>query len=504
MPNALAYAALYLWPVVVYVLFRTLRQDLAIATAIIGGYLLLPTQVGIDLPAVPALTKEAVPILAVGLMLLFGVRPSSAGQEPAATAAKGRARGAVWSGTLVAVMVFISPLVTTLTNTDPILDGIVVLPAMRLYDAGAIIATSLVLVLPYLIARRFFVTTESHVALLKVLVIGMLVYCLPILFELRMSPQLNIMFYGFFPHDFAQHIRPGGFRPLVFLSHGLWLAIILAMAVLAALALWRQRNRDGMRSGQWAFAALALLIVLAISNNLGALAIAVLLLPVALFLGVRSQLLIAGIVAGTVLLYPMVRVSQIIPLDRIVAAAAWISPDRAQSLQFRLDNEDALAEHASERPLAGWGTWGRNLLHDPFTGRETSVTDGAWIITIGSFGWLGYIAQFGLLGLPILLMAIRRRSLDIAPATAGLALVMAANLLDLIPNATLTPVTWLIGGALAGRYAFGHQADTVPVTAPPPTPSRSWALVTDRPDTPAKAQPPEDRQNRGRRQRTPA
>ena len=80
-----------------------------------------------------------------------------------------------------------------------------------------------------------------------------------------------------------------------------------------------------------------------------------------------------------------------------------------------------------------------------------------WIITIGSWGWVGYISQFGLLILPTIFLAARRRDLEISYATAGLALMLAANLLDMIPNATLTPLTWLIGGALAGRYAVAPR-----------------------------------------------
>ncbi len=35
-----------------------------------------------------------------------------------------------------------------------------------------------------------------------------------------------------------------GFRPVVFLHHGLWLAIFMAMALLAAAALWAQARQE--------------------------------------------------------------------------------------------------------------------------------------------------------------------------------------------------------------------------------------------------------------------
>ena len=44
------------------------------------------------------------------------------------------------------------------------------------------------------------------------------------LVEVRLSPQINTWIYGFFQHDFIQMMRYGGFRPIVFLPHGLWVA----------------------------------------------------------------------------------------------------------------------------------------------------------------------------------------------------------------------------------------------------------------------------------------
>lgn len=56
------------------------------------------------------------------------------------------------------------------------------------------------------------------------------------------------------------------------------------------------------------------------------------------------------------------------------------------------------------------------------------------------------------------MMFLRSRQLNIDPVTAGMSVVMVANLIDLIPNSGLAPVTWLIGGALAGRYELGRRS----------------------------------------------
>lgn len=487
MPNALAFLVVFSWPVAVYLLFRYLPRVEALCWSILGGYLLLPSRTGFDLPLVPAVDKDVVPVLTATVLLACGM-----GMTEAEKAARRDGRGVVGRdgpmfgpfAPLIALLI-LSPLVTVLTNSEPLFYGPLVIPGLSLHDAVSVIGRMLLTALPFLLAMRYLASPESHTLLLKVIVVALLVYSLPVLFEVRMSPQLNVMFYGFFPHDFLQHIRPGGFRPVVFMQHGLWLAVILCMAVIAAAALWRQRMSEGARAGQWFFACVYLLIVLLLSNSLGAFVIALLLAPAVLLLGVRPQLLIAGGIAVIVLIYPVLRSGGLVPVEQVVAMAERVSADRAASLQFRLDNEDALSARAALKPIAGWGLWGRNEIHDPETGRTMSVTDGAWIIVIGAFGWLGYIAQFGLLTMPTILLAFGRKAASATPATAGLALVLAANLMDLLPNATLTPVTWLLGGAIAGYYLYRAPQDRPEAQAgadlAPVRPRRSWGILTDRP-----------------------
>lgn len=491
MPNIFSYVVLFGWPLVVFLLFRRLPPAPALGWSILAGYLFLPTQTALDLAGLPAINKDGVPVLVAGLLLLFGMGRSTEGrlqpQSDSTSRSKIRIPGMPghWLIQTLILLLLLSPVLTVLNNSDPVVFGPLFIPGLRLYDAVSIIGALGITVLPYLLARRYLASPESHETLLRILVSCMIVYSLPIMYEIRMSPQLNAMFYGFFPHEFLQHVRADGFRPVVFLYHGLWLAIILAMAIVASLAMWRQKLSKNARAGQWLFLAIFLLVVLYLCRSLGALVIVLMLLPAVLLLGVRGQLMIATIIAGIVLSYPMLRARHLVPVDRIVELAGQIDEERAGSFAFRVANEDALLARASLRPLAGWGTWGRQEVFDPETGTSTSVTDGAWIITIGAFGWLGYISSFGLLTLPILLLFLGRKRLGLEPATSGLALVLATNLLDLLPNATLTPVTWLIGGALIGRCAYRAPvtdgSDPLQSGATRSGSGRSWEVVTDTP-----------------------
>jgi hypothetical protein len=151
--------------------------------------------------------------------------------------------------------------------------------------------------------------------------------------------------------------------------------------------------------------------------------------------------------------YPLLRGAQLIPLDTILNYAMSVSPERHQSLNFRILNEEQLLARAMEKPWFGWGGYGRNLILDPIDGRILTIPDGRWIIVLGTYGWLGYICEFGLLIMPLIYLgreALAQRSAVFSPFACAIALIYAANLADLLPNATLIPFTWLMAGALMG------------------------------------------------------
>lgn len=487
MPNAFAYLVFFSWPIVVMVLFWKLSLPRALAVSILGGYLFLPEQVGIDLPVLPTLDKTLMPSMAAGIMCLIMARrrvvpaPRAAAGWPAPPAPKPAdetvrtARGRVLFRTLF-VLLFLTPVLTVVQNAEPVIRGPGFIPGLMPYDIGSLMLTQGVAFLPFFLAQRFLARPEDQVMLLHTFVIAGLGYAVLCLYEIRMSPQLNVHLYGFFPHSFLQHMRAGGFRPIVFLSHGLAVGIFLAMTILAAAAMFRWEMRNGKRitAFGWLMAAIWLLFVLFLAKAVGPLALALIFVPVVIFLGTQGQLLFAMIVAGITLFYPLLRGAGWIPVDTVYEFTLARSEERAQSLKFRLDNEEILLERAAEKPIAGWGSWGRNLTYDPYTGRQATTPDGVWIILIGSSGWVGYILHFGLLTAPLFLLGISRRKLGLSVESAGLAMVLAINLMDLIPNASLTPLTYLIAGALAGRYAMaqvpGGAAADVPA---PPKPGRS-------------------------------
>lgn len=436
MPNAFAYAALIAWPLVALILFRTLPKPQAAVWALLASYLFLPERVALDLPGMPPLDKISIPALAALCLAAATAGPKF---RPIPRSAVAR---------VLLFALFAGELATMLTNRDPIQRGPVLLPGLAPYDVVASVVQTGFVVAPFLIGRSLLGDLDGHRAILKAMAAAGLVYACLMLVEIRLSPQLHNWVYGFFPHSFFQQIRGDGYRPVVFLQHGLWTAFFAMAATAATAVLWRAAPPQ--RRGPLLLATLFLFGVLALSRSLGALVFALLLVPATMLLGLRTQIGLAAALAAVVTLYPMLRGAELVPIRAALEAAAAIDPDRAGSLAFRFENEDLLLERARERPVFGWGRWGRNHVYDTESGRMLTIADGYWVIVIGNAGWVGHLAVFGLLAWPI--VAIWRAQRGPPPAeTAGLCLLLAINLVELLPNASLMPWTWLVAGALLGR-----------------------------------------------------
>jgi len=314
-------------------------------------------------------------------------------------------------------------------------------------------------VLPFMIGRRYFRSPRSLADLHIVILVGALLYLPLIVYEIRMSPQLHYIVYGFQPHVFAQQIRGEHFRAMVFIGHGLPLAFFLSMSVEAAFTLWRAQIRTaGTRTDLLGWLCFAFL---ALSRTLGAFLFGLTSIPMLALLKPRRILLASVLVSSFVLSYPALRVGGVLRGETLIAAAGVFPAERADSFAFRVRNEEALMERARERIWFGWGTWGRTRIFDPETGKDRSVTDGLWIILLGQNGVLGVAAKFGLLLLPVLLAAARRRLLrspSDAMLVAGTAWMIALQGVDLIPNTPLLPSIF-VAGALCGAVEGAAAAN---------------------------------------------
>jgi len=356
---------------------------------------------------------------------------------------------------LISTMI-ISPFITAQLNSDQIIIGSTILPALNSYDGGSAVIEEIIKLIPFFIGRQFLSGRSDTEEILRVLVVAGLIYSFPAMFEVRFSPQLHIWIYGYFPWDnaFDQQMRADGFRPVVFMGHGLLVSFFFCTTAVAAAAFWRTNTRAirklGLPSG-WIAAYLC--VILALCKSLGSTIYAAIVVPLVYLTKPKMQIRFAVFLTSAALLYPVLRASDLVPTNTILELASSVSSERGESLETRLLNEEALLRRASERLWFGWGGFGRSRIYDE-AGRNLSITDGIWIITLGVFGIVGFVAQFGLLALPIYTSARAIRYANSGKDQiflCALTLILAINILDLIPNSSIRPWTWLIAGALLGH-----------------------------------------------------
>lgn len=484
MGNPIAFLMLALWPVICVVFFTRLSLERALIWSIVGAYMLLPPLTEFDLPLIPSLNKFSIPsITALVIIVAFlGLRPSFYPKHRVTR--------------LAIVAMLLGTVATVLTNGDPIifqarpdLAPIVLeswsLPGLRLIDTLSALAEQLIMLIPFFLARQYLSTDTGLRELVFAFVVAGLIYTVPALIEIRLSPQMNQWIYGFFQHSFEQMVRNGGFRPIVFMPHALWLALFFVMSLAASLALLRIATHE--TRWRYIMAALYLCVVIYLCKSLASQIYTLFLIPLILFAPTRLQIRVALFFAAVAVIYPMLRGFGLIPLDFILAKAELINPDRAESLQYRFDNEEILLARAAERPIFGWGGWGRNLTYNPETALITTIPDGRWIVVFGTFGWVGYLSQMGLVALPLILMArFVQKNPDavLSPMIAPLCLMLGFTMVDMLLNDTLVPMTLLIVGAILG-YAerlmpeaqnkprmFGHG----PVIGREPQPNKRTIL----------------------------
>jgi hypothetical protein len=444
-PNWFATFVLLFWPIVALCLYYARPVNQATLWTILGAGLVLPVDAAIKFEGIPQFDKISIPNLAALIGCLLVARTPLR----------------FWSRfgfpEVLLLMSIIGPFITSELNHDPVFIGNRVLPAETHYDALSAVVAQLIFLLPFFLGRQLLRSSADSAEILRALVIAGLIYSLPILIEVQMSPQLHYWVYGYSQHQFAQTMREGGYRPMVFMSHGLVLTFFIMTTAVAAAALWRTRAVLLRLPPAGILAYLSAMLILC--KSVAALAYGSALVPLVLFTKPRFQLLIAMVLVSIALLYPMLRTMGLFPTRPLINIAVSFSDDRTQSLEYRFDNEDQLLERASHRFLFGWGRWSRNRVFDPESGKDLSVTDGRWIITIGVFGLFGFLAEFGLLAFPVFRAASAlkyARSMNDKVNLAALGLIVAINLVDLLPNSSVTPWTWLLVGALLGRAEYLH------------------------------------------------
>ncbi|HEY2899650.1 MAG TPA: hypothetical protein VGL59_03665 [Polyangia bacterium] len=428
-------------------LFVVLRPPRAAAAAVLGAEMFLPELVNFRIPFLPPLDKHNLPYIAVliGCVLTCPNRVLRLPKE----------RWFLW----LSLALLVGGVATGMTNDSPIPRfNLSTLPALTIKDGLFTVINRLTRVaLPFFLGTALFRTSRDLRDLLTTFVVAGLVYIPFCLIELRLSPQWHNWIYGYGQHAFDQTLRWGGYRPMVFMAHGLALARFFVVAALVPLILRRgKRILLGVPIDVWA---VVLFIMLVLCKSTGAIIYVLCAFPALVWLSARTRASLAMVLGAVVFLYPLLRTGDLVPTRAVLDAAGALGPARAQSLAFRFENEDVLLAKARSHFVFGWGEYGRNTVYDGYGGE--AVGDGFWIIEVGITGLWGFVCSFGILLTPIFLAGRRLRRIG-APTdrqlVAGTAFLLAILAVDLLPNGLWAVYPFLIAGALSSvsrDLAFG-------------------------------------------------
>ena len=415
------------WIPMALVLFYVWPTQRAIVGSTIIGWLFLPNA-AYELPGFPDFTKTNATILAAFLgALVFQPQPLL------------RLRPCRWD-LPVAVMCF-CPALSSLAND---LGG---------YEAmSSSLAATVTWGLPYILGRAFFNNMNALKELAIGIMIGGIVYVPLCLWEIRMSPQLHYDFYGFRTQLFAYGSRFGGYRPSVFMWTYLPVVMWLSMSVIICFQFWSFKSIRRMFHIPIGLHLIALLVTLFLCKQF----IAAILVPSGigiLWVAKRHRVTLPYVILLLGIPFIMgLRATGAWSARSFLDVVSEISAERAQSLEFRLINEDEMAAQARLRPVFGWGGFGRNRVVDE-EGRDQSITDGLWIIEFGTHGMLGLLGLIGLFFFPLFRLWQRSSKADwrnkqLMPAATCAVCVLMVFLFN-IPNASDNPIVTLMIGGLA-------------------------------------------------------
>lgn len=371
--------------------------------------------------------------------------------------------------------------------------------------------------MPYFLGRLYLGEPEYFRDMAVGILLGGLIYVPLCAYEMAIFPSLHHRFFGYHANDPSQLERGGGYRPIVFMQHGLAVGMWMVGASLFAGWLWRTRAVTRLEWERVKIpvpiigATLAILATTALVRSTGALVLGVVgalalttsvtiswikwpILPIALLLVSPIYIVGRGWV-GTqpvgwvkadfndekkmkeleyqAMKKPLFGWGGVTGEQFIAALTAAFSEDRAKSMQFRLKYEDVVLEKSLDKPWLGWGDTGKAReigTQKKITTGEAVVVDGKWILSLGNYGIVGLTSQWLAMLLPSILFFWRfRTSLWTAPnyaAGAVAAVFLTLYMIDCLINSMDNAIYIVLAGGLMSLAGVKQPL------APPSRPAR--------------------------------
>jgi hypothetical protein len=456
MPNVLVPITLVGWIPAVLLLFAVLPPRRAVTAAFVFAWLFLPVY-GYNFPGVPEYSK----ITATSLGAMLGVLVFDSRRLAALRPS--------WYDLPMLAWCCI-PFISSMTAGYDWYDGL-----------SGVERQTILWGLPYLIGRLYFSDTASLRELAIGIVIGAIVYVPLCLLEMRLSPQLHKWVYGFHPgRGIGQSRRWGGFRPTVFMQHGLGVALYMCTAAVIAVWLWLSGSVKALMRVPMSLVVLAVVATGILCKSAGALALMVLGVGVVLTVSYLRTRALFFVILALPLLYVSARTIGGWDAQGLIDLVNAVELDRAESMEFRIKSERGVWYLVQPDLLFGRARFDYSGQKVAASDDQRIIGDSMWIGALGKYGLIGLVSWMTALTLPSFLF-VRRFSVSywVRPAvapSAALATLLALYMWDNMFNGMLNPMYILAVGGLTtcfsnrlgdtwsplprnrGQVAGGHQS----------------------------------------------
>ncbi|MEM8676179.1 MAG: O-antigen ligase domain-containing protein [Cyanobacteria bacterium P01_G01_bin.67] len=424
------------WIPIVFYLFIRFKTQEAVIISFIVAWLFLPQKAGFSFPGLPDYERMSATVYGILLAtIIYDVQRITKFNYH-------------WLDIPMTIWC-ISPFFSSVTNGLGAYDGLSSSLFQTVSYGG-----------PYFLGRIYLGNLTGMRKLAIGILLGGLAYVPFCLYEIRFSPQLHNKIYGYHAHSFAQTVRFGGFRPTVFMEHGLAVGMWMMAASLIGLWLWKTRVVDyifGIHIKWWVGILVTTFILSRSTGAYGLLVIGIAILFSAWQFRTSLSLLVL-IAAMVFYLQQNVSTSSNLSENIINTLDSVVPAERIQSLEYRFENEELLKEKAQERIVFGWGGWNRNRVYDyDRQGNLVDITtvDSLWIIAFGRNGLVGLISLFSSILIPANLFALQYfpgrtwSNIKVAPA-AVVVVVVTLYMLDCLINDMPNPIFILAIGGISG------------------------------------------------------
>ncbi len=431
----LAYAALFGVPLLAALwVFLRRGSASAVAHALVFGWLLMPLLV-IEIAGLPELQKETLLAPAIAIAALISRRQQSSALVPS------------WLD-LPIIGLCTAPLFASMTNDLGYVDGL-----KESFRATAFFGA------PWLLGRLMLKDAAAIAATGRALLHGAAFYAPFCLLEARLAPQLHEWIFGLpgrVGWETVSWYGPLRFKASVFLQAPLELTPLMGIGAL--FGWWSLRSLRvgsvetkrtlllvgaatfsmlmGKSLGGFTLTMFGLIALAATRWTRGRAALVLLLAVAPLYIGLRAS----GAWDG---------------MSFVEFVRDNISERRSESFLTRIDNENILVQKALEKPLFGWAGWGRSRVYDDY-GNDISITDGFWVITLGTTGWFGLGSWMLLMLLPVAMTLWKRWRLvagdGVDSAVLFAVTVPLLHSIDCLANAMPNPVYYVLLAAVVSYY----------------------------------------------------